>query len=389
LQDFSADVETAFPELRLYCVEAQRGSESLCSSGRTGLEEYQRTLGAFYSVYCIARLDIDGKEIFSFGVDEQGRPLMVPTGETAEQRQRFYTQMKWDAMLELFVRAGLLNRVESGKRADKSPISCREDLVEIDTDRMTAFLALTAVHDVMKNSFLSPRVRKRHAPYHGVAEGDRIRDHDLAITYILEHFSGLLPSFNSLEPCQRAPVFFSQGKMGFNNGWLVQGEAPPGALFSSFKEVITYGGMSECDVGFYFAHWLTDLAGAEPTPLAGCEKFSHKFPLPVLNSFLHSFEFVEKIATQSETAVMEQYLKFRWEMEPSLGPAPEGPDAVARMRLLCMAREPVLVRFCRAGHEGTDVLRDENVGLLKAFEQWLSAVRTPTLPHGHEKDALD
>lgn len=38
------------------------------------------------------------------------------------------------------------------------------------------------------------------------------------------------------------------------------------------------------DVALYFVHWLTDLAGAEPTPLAGCEKFSVKFPLPVLNS---------------------------------------------------------------------------------------------------------
>ena len=28
---------------------------------------------------------------------------------------------------------------------------------------------------------------------------------------------------------------------------------------------------------------LTDLAGAEPTPLGGCEKFVTKFPLNVLN----------------------------------------------------------------------------------------------------------
>ena len=51
---------------------------------------------------------------------------------------------------------------------------------------------------------------------------------------------------------------------------------------------------SKENIGFAtFANWLTDLAGAEPTPLGGCEKFVVKFPLPVLNSFLRSFSYVE------------------------------------------------------------------------------------------------
>ena len=57
-----------------------------------------------------------------------------------------------------------------------------------------------------------------------------------------------------------------------------QAEAPPIALFGTFKEVIATGGAAHADIAFYFVHWLTDLAGAEPSPLAGSEKFVLKFP---------------------------------------------------------------------------------------------------------------
>ena len=49
----------------------------------------------------------------------------------------------------------------------------------------------------------------------------------------------------------------------------MQAEAPPSALLSKFKQLLEGGGMSAADVAFYFVHWLTDLAGAEGTPLAG------------------------------------------------------------------------------------------------------------------------
>ena len=51
-----------------------------------------------------------------------------------------------------------------------------------------------------------------------------------------------LPSFASLPERQRGVICFTQAKLGFNHGWLVQAEAPPGALFSKFKEVIRQGG---------------------------------------------------------------------------------------------------------------------------------------------------
>jgi hypothetical protein len=79
--------------------------------------------------------------------------------------------------------------------------------------------------------------------------------------------------------------------MSFNHGWFVQAEAPPGAMLSKFKSVLM-GGATSKDVGFYFLHWVTDLAGAEATPLGGSEKFVLKFPHAVLASFLWSIPFL-------------------------------------------------------------------------------------------------
>ena len=62
--------------------------------------------------------------------------------------------------------------------------------------------------------------------------------------------------------------------MGFNAGWLVQAEGPPSAVLAKIKRAITQGTAMQSDVAFYFAHWVTDLAGAEPTPFNGSEKFA-------------------------------------------------------------------------------------------------------------------
>jgi len=367
LNEFHSDVEAAFPELKLYNVG------STCSSGRTCSEEYQRTLGALYSVYCISRIDIDGKEILSFGVDRHGKPAVkvarewtspTPMGsprldcDPTDPRHVFYKSMDWDRMLDLFVRAGLLRSGGNDRSTSDSgtavssilPSSTSRQVgkrrysktpIVVDHERMTAFLALTAFHDVMKNSSLLPNVQGQHAPYNGLSEGDRVHDHDLALRYIMEHFPGLLPSFNGLGPAQRAVVFFTQAKMGFNNGWLVQGEAPPGALFSKFKEVITLGGANDSDISFYFAHWLTDLAGTEPFgdgPWPGSEKFALKFPLKVLNAFLDSFTYVHKLSFQSEVQVMEDYLCGRWGALGLPADASVGGCAVASMRVALMAQ---------------------------------------------------
>ena len=93
-----------------------------------------------------------------------------------------------------------------------------------------------------------------------------------------------------------------------------QAEAPPGPLFSKFRDVIQSGNAMSSDIAFYFVHWLTDLAGAEPFPLEGCEKFVLKFPPPILTSFLDSFPVVRKLDIKTETEVFEEYLSWRWKV---------------------------------------------------------------------------
>merc|ERR1719221_2535513 len=98
--------------------------------------------------------------------------------------------------------------------------------------------------------------------------------------------------------------------MNFNHGWFVQAEAPPGAVLSDFKAVLMNGAASQ-DVAFYFLHWFTDLAGAEATPLGGAEKFVLKFPHAVLDSFIWSMPFLEKLVDTTETTLVETYLQSR------------------------------------------------------------------------------
>ena len=99
-------------------------------------------------------------------------------------------------------------------------------------------LVLTAIHDIMKVEALLPSVQPEHAPYQGFAALDKINDHDQAIGYVLDYFGDCLPSFKALPLEQRRVVRFTQAKLQFNHGWLVQAEAPPGALFSKFKEYV-------------------------------------------------------------------------------------------------------------------------------------------------------
>jgi hypothetical protein len=182
----------------------------------------------------------------------------------------------------------------------------------------------------------------------------------------MDHYPELLPSFNGLNEKDRFSVAFTQCQLQFNQGWFVQAEAPPGAIFTKFRELLIRDHQSQVkprDIALYFVHWLTDLAGAEPTPLGGCEKFVIKFPLPVLNSFLRSFGFVEEIAHKTETQVMEEYLKMRWqEHTPDLGPVPTGECAIAQMRLICMAQTnsmKVLAGFDDLSPDDKDVLSAE------------------------------
>jgi len=238
--------------------------------------------------------------------------------------------------------------------------------LKVNEKRVVTLLALTAIHDIMKVQVLLPIVQKEHGPYHQYKTGDTIGDHDHALSYVMDHFPFFLPSFDALDEQEKKSVQFTQCQLCFNHGWLVQGEAPPGAVFTKFREALIrdhHSQMKQRDIALYFVHWITDLAGAEPTPLGGCEKFVIKFPLPVLNSFLRSFEYVQKISEKKETEVMESYLQMRWiEADNGLGPVPTGESAIAKMRILCMAQmnaKPILKAFEQLRVEDQEVLNIE------------------------------
>jgi hypothetical protein len=335
LRDFYIDARRAFPELQLYTAlltEPTAGHTDV-SSGFTQIEEYRRALGSLFAVYWLARLGIDGELGFSFGVDDDWVPRQPPTAEALEgspelqMRMRFYELQEWEGLQQLLRDAGML-RGEG-------------ESLEVDVEMMTAMLVLCAMHDVFKAEALLPRVLPEHAPFHGLAAGDIISNHDLAMYYVLACHPSILPSFAQLNPAQKHAVLFTQSKLSFNHGMLVQAEAPPHALLAKLKQVVAAGEADPADMSFYFVHWLTDLAGAQPTPLEGSERLVLAFPHDVLGFFIRSFHVLSDLATDTETRVYESYLEDYWEEirpELGLGEPPEGEDAIALMRLLCQAQ---------------------------------------------------
>lgn len=351
LQEFYVDCRKAFPEIDLYTVtsEQPRGAAAAggggMSSGVSAEDEYMRTLGALFAVYWLARIGIDGECGFSFGVDSQWRPIAPEVYEaksslSADETRRlhFYEHADWESMQRLLFKSGAMMLERDGE-------------VVVNEERMIAILALTAIHDVMKVEALLPTVTAKHAPYAGFGAGETIHDHDVALSYLIDHFPYCLPSYAGLSPEQRSALTFCASKISFNHGWMVQAEAPPGALFSRFKATMATAGAAPRDVAFYFLHWLTDLAGAVPSPLAGSEKFTLQFPLPVLHAFVRSFGVVEQLAKHSETHVYETYLEGAWEEISEhcqdsegrpLGPVPTGHTSIGLMRLVVQAQLPTL-----------------------------------------------
>jgi len=307
MREYYHDCLAAFPELELFFVA---GSE--CGARKAHIE-YQRTFGALFAVYWLLRLDTDGKYGFSFGCDEDWNIRRSPVGAAVEKRQDFFDHMDWSLLREVSDRA-----------------------VGTSLERTEAMLCLTAFHDVMKVSALVPRVSAAHAPYHGYHTGDEIHDHDVALAYILENYPHLMPSFQTLQKSSRDLVIFSQTEMGFNHGWFVQAEGPPGAMLSKLKHVLRTS--SGADISFYFFHWLTDISGAEGRPLAGAEKLSRRFPRTVLVTFLWSMPYLQHLADRQETEVVESYLEDRFSQSFPAEPLPDGSGAIAALRLAVMAQ---------------------------------------------------
>jgi len=300
------DAIRAFPELSLY--EMDMGNGPL---------EYQRTMGALFALYSIARLDGDGKHTFCFGYktstwQSRVRAKSSESRMTRNQRKAFLNDMDWDCFAKVY-----------------------REAIQGSVERLEAMLALTAFHDIMKLESLTPQVQPEHAPFYGIPAGNVILDHDLALAYMLEHYPNALPSYRALPKASQELVLFTQGKLNFNHGWFVQAEAPPGITLTKFKEALKVA--NAADLAFYFLHWLTDLSGAEGRPLAGSEKFVLKFPRAVLHSFLWSIPYLQQLVHQSETEVFQSYLVARWEdaLDEEL---PCGPHEIAVMRLVVMAQ---------------------------------------------------
>merc|ERR1719277_1031770 len=197
-------------------------------------------------------------------------------------------------------------------------------------------LCLTAFHDIMKMHWLCPKVAEKHGPYKGYQAGSVIYDHDVALSYVMEHYPELLPSYRTLSPQMQEVALFSQSKMQFNHGWFVQAESPPGRMLGPLKNCLSSA--KPGDLPFYFFHWLTDLSGAEGTPKGGAEKFVVKLPEPVLAAFLWSIPYLEHLNGQTETQVTENYLMARWQSECTPFAGPRGSSSIALLRLTVMAQ---------------------------------------------------
>eukprot|EP00913_Durusdinium_trenchii_P012877 g12092.t1 len=254
-----------------------------------------------------------------------------------KKRKLFYEKTDWAAIEALFVGAGLLHKER--RRLGWEPGT--EAGGAHDIDRTLAMLVLMTIHDVMKLDILRPTVGC--GEFSGYRNGEPIGDHDLALSYVLDRCPQALPSFAGLAPAMQESIKFTHCKLDYNMGWLVQAEAPPGALFKAFRQVVLAGAASDrksaSDIAFYFVHWFSDLAGAEAFPLQGCEKFVLKFPLHVLSSFIDSFAVVWNLGPKTETEVFEDYLVWRWNhMSTKMGTTPSGTGAIAKMRLVLMAQ---------------------------------------------------
>jgi len=342
LKNFFDDCAVTFPELELFLEIDQpiKNSTPGLRAVSTGEAEYQRTIGALFAVYWLVRLPLDGKEGFCYGVDDSDnnwgvywpKDWELPPSDILKDKI-FYNMTAMDKRASFLknIDWNMFHRLVDGA-------SCGPGKQE----RLIALLCLTAFHDIMKVEELQPTLQPEHAPFRGFKAGEVINESSAALYYVLEYYPELLPSYQGLAEPERKAVKFSQCKMNFNHGWFVQAEGPPGAALQEFKKVLANGTEPE-DVGFYFLHWVCDLAGGSATPLAGAEKFVLNFPHTVLGAFLWSVPFVERLCIQNETEVMEDYLHARWGQTHRSHPPPTTHTRVAQFRLSVMGQGSAMI----------------------------------------------
>ena len=102
-------------------------------------------------------------------------------------------------------------------------------------------------------------------------------------------------------------------------------------LFTAYA-TIKQDSVQRSDVNFYFFHWLTDLAGAEPTPLRGSGSM---FSVPHWPPLVHRFFPCRQARRPERDSHFEEFLVRTWEeARNGLGPLPRGASAIAKMRLI-------------------------------------------------------
>merc|ERR1712137_825791 len=81
INEFFHDCVSSFPELGLF-FDCDDDDPVVTSSGLAAETEYQRTIGALFTVYWLLRLDSDGKQCYCYGYKEaQGKYVPMPPPE--------------------------------------------------------------------------------------------------------------------------------------------------------------------------------------------------------------------------------------------------------------------------------------------------------------------
>lgn len=108
-------------------------------------------MGALFATNCLLRLDLEGRHIFSFGVDACGCARREPQDHHEEKRV-LHSKMNWLAITDLVV------------RTDPLRLDACEKIV-LRHERVAGMLVLGAIHDVEMNTALIPTVLPHTSPH--------------------------------------------------------------------------------------------------------------------------------------------------------------------------------------------------------------------------------
>jgi len=175
------------------------------------------------------------------------------------------------------------------------------------TERMVTMIVLLAIDSLGEVEALQPIVQPEHDGWKGHEAGESVTQPQEALAYILECFPQSVQSYAQLSPTEQHTLCFVGCFAKINTGWLVQSEAPPGAVFGSLKEHIAATHASRHEVSLFLVASLARFANSRP--LRGLEVFYLRFPQHVLRKYIRSFRVSRLLAVRSATQVYERHLE--------------------------------------------------------------------------------